>query len=222
MAENEKKETKEVKDTKAKGAGKKKGSSDSAFAVQMDRPRAPEAEPRLKTFYAEKVVPSLIKDFKFKGAMQVPRITKIVVSQTMKDALVNAKALDGAVEELAVITGQKPKITRSKKSIAAFKLRQGQALGAVVTLRKAHMYEFLDRLINIALPRVRDFKGVNPKSFDGRGNFSMGVKEQIMFPEINYDRVEKIRGMNITITTTATKNEHARALLTAFGMPFRK
>ncbi|MBI3544257.1 MAG: 50S ribosomal protein L5, partial [Deltaproteobacteria bacterium] len=132
------------------------------------------------------------------------------------------KALDNSVDELAAITGQRPKVTRAKKSIAAFKLREGQALGAVVTLRRARMYEFLDRLISVALPRVRDFKGINAKSFDGRGNYSMGLKEQIIYPEINYDRIDKIRGMNITIATSAKNNEHARALLTELGMPFRK
>jgi large subunit ribosomal protein L5 len=140
----------------------------------------------------------------------------------LKEALVNPKALDSAVDEIASITGQRPRVTRAKKSIAAFKLREGQALGAMVTLRKARMYEFLDRLINVALPRVRDFKGVSPKSFDGRGNYSLGIKEQIIFPEINYDKIDKIRGMNVTIATSARTNEQARALLAELGMPFRK
>lgn len=206
-----------------KSGGKKKGAGAGAtFAVEAGRPRGPSKPPRLKTHYEQKVVGELMKQLGLKNKMEVPRLEKIVVSACMKEALVNPKALDNAIDELAAITGQRPKITRAKKSIAAFKLREGQALGAMITLRRARMYEFLDRLINVALPRVRDFKGINAKSFDGRGNYSFGLKEQIIFPEINYDRIDKIRGMNITIATSAKNNEHARALLTELGMPFRK
>ena len=224
---DEKKEEKKESPKKppaAAGEGKKRKSAGegASFKVQMDRPKAPKIPVRLKDVYDQKIIPALMKEFGFANAMQVPHLEKIVVSTCLKEALVNPKALDMSVDELAAITGQKPKVTKAKKSIAAFKLREGQALGAVVTLRRAQMFEFLDRLVNVALPRVRDFKGLNPKSFDGRGNYSMGVKEQIIFPEINYDRVDKVRGMNITIATSAKKNEHARALLAGFGMPFRK
>jgi large subunit ribosomal protein L5 len=208
---------------KAAASGKKHDAGGgTTFEVQKERPRGPSKPPRLKTIYMEKAVPALMKNLAFKNKMQVPRLTKVVVSSCLKEALINPKALDNAVDEIAAITGQKPKITRSKKSIAAFKLREGQAIGAVVTLRRAHMYEFFDRLVNVALPRVRDFKGLNPKSFDGRGNYSLGLKEQIIFPEINYDRIDKIRGMNVTIGTNAKKDEHALALLTELGMPFKK
>lgn len=207
--------------TPSKGAKKTAGSGTS-FVVEMERPRGPSKPPRMKTFYEEKVVPTLMKELGLKNRMEVPRLEKIVISSCLKEALINPKALDNAVDELAGISGQRPRITRAKKSIAAFKLREGQALGTMVTLRRARMYEFLDRLINVALPRVRDFKGISSRSFDGRGNYSMGLREQIIFPEINYDRIDKIRGMNITITTSAKNNEHARALLVGLGMPFRK
>lgn len=222
-------EEKDVKQTKKPAtADKKAGTKKKAagmgvsFAVEEGRPRGPSNPPRMKVFYEEKVVAALMKELQLKNRMEVPRLEKIVVSSCLKEALVNPKALDSAVGELAAITGQRPKVTRAKKSIAAFKLREGQAIGAMVTLRRARMYEFLDRLINVALPRVRDFKGISAKSFDGRGNYSMGLKEQIIFPEINYDNVDKIRGMNITIATSAKNNEQARALLAELGMPFRK
>ena len=163
-----------------------------------------------------------MKEFNFANSMQVPRLTKITVNCAVKDAVSNPKVLDGTYEEIMTITGQKPVLTRSRKAIAAFKVRQGNAVGVMVTLRRARMYEFLDRLMNVALPRVRDFKGVNPKGFDGRGNYSLGIREQIIFPEINYDKIDKVRGMTITIETTAKNNEHARTLLTEMGMPFRK
>ncbi|MFZ9595066.1 MAG: 50S ribosomal protein L5 [Bdellovibrionia bacterium] len=178
--------------------------------------------PRLAEQYSKKAVPALMKEFQFKSAMQVPRITKVVVNCAVKDAVANPKVLDGTFEEIMAVTGQKPVMTRAKKAIAAFKVRAGNPVGVMVTLRRARMYEFLDRLMNVALPRVRDFKGVNPKGFDGRGNYSLGIREQIIFPEINYDKVDKIRGMTVTITTTAKTNEHARALLAELGMPFRK
>lgn len=221
MAEEKKEKSKDQQKTskKKQDSGRSGGTT---FAVQAERPRGPSKPPRLKTFYESKVVPALMKELGLTNKMEVPHMTKIVVSTCLKEALVNPKALDYAVDELAAITGQKPRITRAKKSIAAFKLREGQAIGASVTLRRAHMYEFFDRLVNVALPRVRDFKGLGTKSFDGRGNYSMGLKEQIIFPEINYDRIDKIRGMNITIGTSARNNEQARALLGEMGMPFKK
>ncbi len=218
-----KKESKPKAAPSDKPQGKRKSAGEGvSFSVEQGRPRGPEKPARLREIYDQKVIPALMQEFHFKNKMEVPRISKVVISSCLKEALVNPKALDNAADELAAITGQKPKITRAKKSIAAFKLREGQALGVTVTLRKARMYEFLDRLLNVALPRVRDFKGLNPRSFDGRGNYSMGIKEQIIFPEIVYDRVDKIRGMNITIATSAKKNEHARSLLQAMGMPFKK
>ena len=176
---------------------------------------------RLKELYSNEIVPQLTKEFSYKNVMQVPRIEKVVVNMGLGEAIQNVKILDSAVEELAAITGQKAVITKAKKSIAGFKLRQGMPIGCMVTLRKEKMFEFLDRLINIALPRVRDFKGVSGKGFDGRGNYSLGVKEQLIFPEINYDKIDKIKGLNITIVTTAKTDEESKALLKLFGMPFR-
>ena len=163
-----------------------------------------------------------MKEFQFGNSMQVPRLKKVTINCAVKEAVGNPKVLDSAYEDILAITGQKPVVTRARKAIASFKVRKGNAVGVMVTLRRARMYEFLDRLMNVALPRVRDFKGVNNKSFDGRGNYSLGIREQIIFPEINYDKVVKVRGMTVTIETTAHKNEHARALLTELGMPFRK
>jgi large subunit ribosomal protein L5 len=177
---------------------------------------------RLDTFYRETVVPRLRADLKIENAMQVPRITKITINMGVGEAVADRKVMDAAVTDLTKISGQKPLVTKSRKAIASFKLRAGLAVGAKVTLRGARMYEFLDRLINIAMPRIRDFRGVSPRSFDGQGNYSMGVKEQIIFPEIQYDQVDQIRGMDITITTTAVDNRHGRALLEAFSFPFRK
>jgi large subunit ribosomal protein L5 len=177
---------------------------------------------RLQEFYRETVVPRLRSDLKIENAMQVPRITKITVNMGVGEAVADRKVMDAAVTDLTKITGQKPLITKSRKAIASFKLRAGLAVGAKVTLRGARMYEFLDRLINIAMPRIRDFRGVSARSFDGQGNYSLGVKEQIIFPEIQYDQVDQIRGMDITITTTAVDNRHGRALLEAFNFPFRK
>jgi large subunit ribosomal protein L5 len=177
---------------------------------------------RLKEYYRETVVPRLRADLKIENAMQVPRITKITVNMGVGEAVADRKVMDAAVTDLTKISGQKPLITKSRKAIASFKLRAGLAVGAKVTLRGARMYEFLDRLINIAMPRIRDFRGVSPRSFDGQGNYSLGVKEQIIFPEIQYDQVDQIRGMDITITTTAVDNRHGRALLEAFNFPFRK
>ena len=177
---------------------------------------------RLKQLYETKIRPELMQQFGYRNAMQVPRIEKIVVNMGVGEGAHNPKALENAMQDLAWITGQKPMITRARKSIAGFKLRKGMTIGCKVTLRRERMYEFLDRLINLALPRIRDFKGVSPRAFDGHGNYTLGVREQIIFPEIDYDKVDRIRGMDITICTTAWTDDEARALLAAFGMPFRK
>ena len=176
---------------------------------------------RLKEHYKKEVVPALIKAFDYKNPMEVPRLVKIVVNMGLGEAVQNIKVLDRAVEEMTMIVGQKPVITKARKSIATFKLRQGMSIGCCVTLRQERMFEFLDRLVNVALPRVRDFRGISAKSFDGRGNFALGLKEQIIFPEIEYDKVEKIRGMNIAIVTTAKTDDEARQLLKLMGMPFK-
>jgi len=178
--------------------------------------------PRLQQYYNETVVPKLKADLKITNPMQVPKITKITVNMGVGEAVADKKVMDAAVTDLQKITGQKPLVTKSRKAIASFKIRQGLAIGCKVTLRGARMYEFLDRLISIAMPRIRDFRGVSPRSFDGQGNYSMGVKEQIIFPEIQYDQIDQVRGMDITITTTATDNRQGRALLEAFNFPFRK
>jgi large subunit ribosomal protein L5 len=177
---------------------------------------------RLETYYRETVVPQLKKELALANPMQVPRIEKITVNMGVGEAVADRKVMDAAVADLTKITGQKPLVTKSRKSIASFKLRQGLAIGCKVTLRGDRMYEFLDRLISIAMPRIRDFRGVSPRSFDGQGNYSLGVKEQIIFPEIQYDQVDQLRGMDITITTTAPDNRQGRALLEAFNFPFRK
>ncbi len=176
---------------------------------------------RLKDYYKNEVVKALTEEFSYKNLMQVPRMVKIVVNMGLGEAIQNVKVLDNAAAELAAITGQKPVITKARKSISTFKLRQGMPIGCSVVLRRERMYEFFDRLVNVALPRVRDFRGINPKSFDGRGNFSLGIKEQIIFPEIDYDKIDKIRGMNIVIVTTAKTDDEARELLRMLGMPFR-
>ena len=177
---------------------------------------------RLDQKYRETVVPALMKKFEYKSVMEVPCIDKVVINMGVGDAIANSKALDDAVAELAAITGQAPVITRAKKSIANFKVREGMPNGCKVTLRREKMYDFLDKLMNISLPRVRDFRGVSDTSFDGRGNYTLGIKEQIIFPEIDYDKVNKVRGMDIVIVTTAKTNEEARALLAEMGMPFKK
>ena len=178
-------------------------------------------EPRLRNKYKDEIVPQLMKDFGFKNIMQVPKLERIVVNMGLGEAVQNAKLIESAAEELKAITGRKPIITRAKKSIASFKLREGMPIGVMVTLRGEQMYDFLDRLVSIALPRTRDFKGISPKAFDGRGNYTLGVREQIIFPEINYDKIDKIKGMNITFVTTAKTDEQGRALLKSLGMPFR-
>jgi len=176
---------------------------------------------RLKERYQKEVAPAIAKEFGIENPMAVPRLDKIVLNMGMGEAVANAKVLDTAVEELKAIAGQKPVITRAKKSIASFKLRQGMPIGVMVTLRGEQMYEFFDRLVSIALPRVRDFRGVSPKAFDGRGNYTIGIREQLIFPEIDFNKVDKLRGMNICIVTTARSDDQARSLLKALGMPFR-
>ena len=177
---------------------------------------------RLKEKFVNEISPALVSKFNYKSVMQVPKVEKIVINMGVGDAVSNAKALDVAVEELSLLSGQKPIITRAKKSIAGFRLREGMPIGAKVTLRGVRMYEFLDKLVSVSLPRVRDFRGISKKSFDGRGNYTLGVKEQLIFPEIDYDKVNKVRGMDIVIVTTANTDEEARELLTQFGMPFQK
>ena len=177
---------------------------------------------RLKDFYKETVVPKLTKDLGVKNAMQVPKLVKITVNMGVGEAVADRKVMDAAVADLTKITGQKPKLCMSKKSIASFKVRENLAIGTMVTLRGERMWEFFDRLVTIAIPRIRDFRGINPRSFDGRGNFSLGIKEQIIFPEIQYDQIDQLRGMDITITTTAKDNKQGKALLDAFNFPFRK
>jgi large subunit ribosomal protein L5 len=175
---------------------------------------------RLQTLYTETLIPKLMQELKLKNVHQVPRLEKIVINRGLSDAAQNAKALENSVAEIAKITGQKPVITRAKQAIASFKIRKGMPVGLMVTLRREKMYAFLDRFINVALPRIRDFRGVSPKSFDGRGNYTIGIREQLIFPEISYDAVDQVRGMDISIVTTARTDEEGRALLKAFGMPF--
>ena len=178
--------------------------------------------PRLKKLYKEKLATEMNSEFKYKSTMQIPKLEKIVVSMGVGEAVANKKLLDAAVEEIGLITGQKPIKTKARKSIATFKIREGQEIGTKVTLRGDMMYEFLDRLVNVSLPRVKDFRGVNPKAFDGRGNFSLGIDEQIIFPEIDYDKIERVSGLNVAIVTSAKSDDEARELLRKFGMPFSK
>lgn len=176
---------------------------------------------RLKEKYGKDVVPAMMQKFGYKNVMQVPRLEKVVINMGLGEAIQNSKVVDAAVNDLMIITGQRPVVTKAKKSIAAFKLRAGMTVGAKVTLRGRRMYEFVDKLFNVALPRVRDFRGISPKSFDGRGNYSMGIKEQLIFPEIDYDKIDKVRGMDIIFVTTARTDEEAKELLRQMGMPFR-
>ncbi|HWZ76130.1 MAG: 50S ribosomal protein L5 [Acidobacteria bacterium] len=204
-------------------AKEKKGQKESAAeskAPEQARHSAKE-RPRLRARFEKEVAPALLKELELKNPMAVPRLHKIVVNMGVGEATQNAKVLDPAVNELGQITGQKPVVTRAKKSIAAFKVRQGQSIGAMVTLRGDRMYEFFDRLVNIVLPRVRDFRGVSSKSFDGRGNYTIGLHDQLIFPEISYEKVDKLKGMNVTIVTTAANDNQARSLLKHMGMPFR-
>jgi large subunit ribosomal protein L5 len=227
---------KEGKDAKDKGAKPRaQGGAPSADAKPHKEPKgkdkpaakptakevAPTQPPRLKVIYLEKVVPTLMKQFGYKTIMQVPRVTKITLNMGVGEAVADKKILENAAGDMQKIAGQKPVITKSKKSVAAFKIRDGYPVGVMVTLRNRRMYEFLDRLVTIALPRVRDFRGMSGRSFDQRGNYNMGIKEQIIFPEIEYDKIDALRGMNISITTTAKTDEEAKALLAAFRFPFR-
>jgi large subunit ribosomal protein L5 len=201
----------------------RKGSKDSAQEQKAPAQAQHSAKerPRLRAKFEKEVAPALLKELELKNSMAVPRLNKIVVNMGMGEATQNSKILDPAVNELGQITGQKPIVTKAKKSIAAFKVREGQAIGTMVTLRGDRMYEFLDRLVNIVLPRVRDFKGVSTKSFDGRGNYTIGLHDQLIFPEISYEKVDKMKGMNVTIVTTAANDNQARSLLKHLGMPFR-
>jgi large subunit ribosomal protein L5 len=204
-----------------KAAKPAKGDKPAAKTEKAAKPEAPSGPPRLQTHYRESVVPALIKQFGYKSTMQVPRITKITLNMGVGEAVADKKIMDNAVGDLAKISGQKPVVTKSRKSIATFKIRNGYPVGCMVTLRSRRMYEFLDRLVTIALPRVRDFRGVSGRSFDGRGSYNIGIKEQIIFPEIEYDKIDALRGLNVSITTTAKTDEEARALLAAFRFPFR-
>ncbi len=224
VKEEKKKEAKAPKPEGEKKAKREKGALPNSLrmAAEGELTVSPEYAVRMEEHYKKHAVPALMKQFGFKTVMQCPKIEKIVVNCAAKEAVGNPKVLDSAMNDIMAITGQKPVMTRAKKAIAAFKLRKGNAVAVAVTLRRARMYEFFDRLVSVSIPRVRDFKGVSPKSFDGRGNYSLGIREQIIFPEINYDTVDAVRGLTITIVTSAKNNEHARALLTEMGMPFRK
>jgi len=216
----------DVKDTK-----KGKGGKPAGRPAKKDRASTPQAlddgseeskfQPRLRDTYRDQAVPALMKEFSYKNLMQVPRLERIVLNVGMSEAIQNVKLLESAATELGMITGQRAVITKAKKAIAGFKLRQGMPIGAKVTLRSRRMYEFFDRLVSLALPRIRDFRGVSPKAFDGRGNYTLGLKEQLIFPEIQYDEVASIHGMDITIVTTARTNDEGKALLKSLGMPFR-
>ncbi len=210
----------------AKEQKPKKAAPAAAAPEQGSKPARPKlnnaASARLRDKYKKEVVPALMKEFDLKNVMAVPKIEKVVINMGMGEATQNAKVLDPAVTELGQITGQKPVVTKAKKSIAAFKVREGMPIGAMVTLRGDRMYEFLDRLMNVALPRVRDFRGVSTKSFDGRGNYTLGLRDQLIFPEIDYSKVERQKGMNVTIVTTAKSDDQARSLLRNMGMPFRQ
>ena len=215
---------------KSEGKPKQQGKGDKQEAKQAQeegapkaaKPKAAKSDARLRKHYKNTVIPAMVKEFGYKNVMAVPKIDKVSVNIGLGEATQNSKLMDGAVNELGTIAGQKPVITKAKKSIAAFKLREGMAIGTMVTLRGDRMYEFLDRLMNVALPRVRDFRGVSSKSFDGRGNYTMGIKDQLIFPEIDYNKVEKVKGMNISITTTARTDAEGVALLKNMGMPFRQ
>jgi large subunit ribosomal protein L5 len=217
-----------AKEAKPAGEAKKPRQSKQASDAKQqapeardERPAAPPAPARLQMFYRDQVMKDLMQQFGYKTIMQVPRIEKIVVNMGVGEAVADKKIMDNAVADLQKIAGQKPLVTKARKSVANFKIREGYPVGCKVTLRAARMYEFLDRLVNVAMPRIRDFRGISARSFDGRGNYNMGVKEQIIFPEVEYDKIDAIRGMNITITTTAKSDAEARALLAAFKFPFR-
>jgi large subunit ribosomal protein L5 len=210
----------------AKAGGEKRprtGKGEGGIVLEKtDTPKASAGKARLREHYVKSVVPALTKEFNYKNPMAVPKVQKVSLNIGLGEATGNSKLMDGAVNEMAAIAGQKPVVTKARKSIAAFKLREGMAIGCMVTLRGDRMFEFLDRLMNVALPRVRDFRGVSPKSFDGRGNYTLGLKDQLIFPEIDYNKVEKTKGMNISITTSAKTDAEGLALLRQMGMPFRQ
>jgi large subunit ribosomal protein L5 len=210
-------EAKKGKATEAKAAKKAEPQAAAPAA-----PAAPLAPPRLLEFYRSECVPKMMQEFRYKSPMQVPRLQKVVVNVGMGEAIQNIKLLESAAAELAAVTGQKAVVTRAKKSIAAFKLREGMPIGCMVTLRRHRMYDFFDKLVNVVLARVRDFRGVSERAFDGRGNYTLGIREQIIFPEIDYDKIDKVKGMNITIVTTAPSDEEGKYLLKLLGLPFRK
>ena len=207
---------------KEKKPKKAEGATPEAGAVKAARPKGPAEASRLRVRYSKEIVPTLMKHFQYTNIMAVPKLEKIVINMGLGEAIANAKIIDVAVDELGRITGQRAVVTKAKKSIANFKLRQAMPIGAAVTLRGDRMYEFLDRLLSVVLPRVRDFRGVSTRSFDGRGNYTMGLRDQLIFPEISYEKVDKIRGMNVTIVTTARTDDEARELLKQLGMPFRQ
>ena len=225
MATNEKAAAKEKaaapKDSKAAPKEKKAPKEKAVAKVSTAGETKPAQPPRLQTFYREKVVPDLMKKFGYKSSMQVPRLQKITLNMGVSEAVADKKVMDHAVADLTKISGQKPVVTKSRKAIAAFKIREDVPIGTMVTLRGIRMYEFLDRFVTIALPRVRDFRGISGRSFDGRGNYNVGVKEQIIFPEVEYDKIDAIRGLNISITTSAKNDDECRALLGAFRFPFK-
>jgi large subunit ribosomal protein L5 len=213
---------KEDKQKKGKAAKEAAEAAPQEGGKKAAKPKGPQEPPRLKVRYTKEIVPALMKHFTYKNIMAVPKLEKIVINMGLGEAIANAKIMDVAVDELGRICGQRPVVTRAKKSIANFKLRQNMPIGAAVTLRGERMFEFLDRLTSVVLPRVRDFRGVSTKSFDGRGNYTLGLRDQLIFPEISYEKVDKIRGMNVTIVTTARTDDEARELLRQFGMPFRQ
>jgi len=217
-------------DKKAEAAAKAAGAKAASAAAETAEPQAappaapaaPTLPPRLLEFYRSECVPRMMQEFRYKSPMQVPRLEKVVINLGLGEAIQNIKLLESAASEVAAITGQKAVVTRAKKSIAAFKLREGMPIGCMVTLRRHRMYEFFDKLVNVVLPRVRDFRGVSERAFDGRGNYTLGIREQIIFPEIDYDKMDKVKGMNITIVTTAPTDEEGKYLLNLMGLPFRR
>ena len=222
MSKQEKKPPKEQKPQKEQKGKKGAAEAPAADAPKAARPKEPKGPSRLHARYGKEVIPALVKHFSYKNVMAVPKLEKIVINMGLGEAVANAKIMDVAMAELGQIAGQRPVITRAKKSIANFKLRQNMPIGAAVTLRGERMYEFFDRLTSVVLPRVRDFRGVSLRSFDGRGNYTLGLRDQLIFPEISYEKVDKIRGMNVTIVTTARTDDEARELLKQLGMPFRQ
>ena len=218
----EKKAAKAAAPAAEKAAGKKAAPAAEKAAGKKAAPAGPKGTPRLMEYYRTECVPRMMQEFRYKSPMQVPRVKKVVVNIGLGEAIQNIKLLESASAELAAVTGQKAVVTRAKKSIAAFKLREGMPIGCIVTLRRDRMYYFLDKLMNVVRPRVRDFRGVSERAFDGRGNYTLGIKEQIIFPEIDYDKIDKVRGMNITIVTSAPTDEEGKFLLKLMGMPFRR